>query len=228
MTTTLKLLRTAIASAALAVIGSAAYGLPDTLSAASNVSSFTWAFDGDNDGTAELKGSGSMTASGFDSTSLSLVISLSNTSPIGGIGGQRLTSFGFGITPNATGIDFADAADGGMVGASLASIPSLQGIEVCAYGGQNCAGGANGGIFGGASDIFTLSLAGNWLSSVQIDLYGFKYQTGYGSFEFNSSSSGVGTSGSGRVPEPSSSSLALLGLGLLGAGFYARRKSQQG
>jgi hypothetical protein len=43
-------------------------------------------------------------------------------------------------------VSFSDAADGGMEGASLgANFPSVQDVEVCAYGGSNCAGGANGG-----------------------------------------------------------------------------------
>ncbi len=61
-------------------------------------------------------------------------------------------------------------------------------------------------------------LGGTWGNSVDINPIGFKYQTGYGSFEFTTSTS------SGNAPEPSTASLALLGLGLLGAGFGLRRR----
>ena len=178
---------------------------------------FTWSFD---TGTSLLTGSGSMFISGFNSNTLSVAVSLSNTSAIGGIGGERLTSFGFGIDPNATSAGFVDASDGGMVDASMSSIPGLNSIEICAYGGSNCSGGGNGGIFAGASDTFSILLSGIWGSSVNIDPIAFKYQTGYGSFEFTSSSS----SSSGSLPEPASASLVSLGLGMLGIAFARRRK----
>jgi hypothetical protein len=187
-----------------------------------NPLNFSWSFD---TGSSLLTGFGSMTLSGFNTNSLSMSVSLTNTSQVGGQGGERLTSFGFGIDPNATSIGFGDAADGGMVGASMSSIPSLASIEVCAYGGNNCSGGGNGGIFAGASDTFSLLLGGNWGSSVNIEPIGFKYQTGYGSFEFTSSSSSSSSSSSGALPEPASASLVGLGLGLLGFGFARRRKN---
>ncbi len=163
-----------------------------------------------------------MAISGFNTSTLTVAVSLTNTSAIGGNGGERLTSFGFGIDPNATSIGFSDASDGGMIGAQAAfgALPAnVAGIEVCAFGGNNCAGGGNGGIFGaGGSDAFTILLGGTWGSSVTIAPIGFKYQTGYGSFEFSTSTS------SGNAPEPGTASLALLGLGLLGAGFVLRRR----
>ncbi len=148
-----------------------------------------------------------------------MLVSLNNTSLLSS---NRLTSFGFGIDPNATGVNFIDAADGGMVDAvkttqqGSTNIPSLTGIEICAFGGNNCAGGSNGGINGGTSDSFALVLAGTWGSSVNIDPIGFKYQTGFGSFEFT-----TGTPPS-QVPEPAP--IALLGIGLLGLALGLRRR----
>jgi hypothetical protein len=186
---------------------------------------FQWSF---NTGTSLLTGTGSMTLSGFNSSALTVTITLNNTSAIGGQGGERLTVFGFGIDPNASSITFADAADGGMVDALLGSnFPSLQNVDVCATGGNNCAAGGNGGIFAGTSDTFSIILGGNWGSSVNIEPVAFKYQTGYGSFEFTTTTSTTTTSGppgSGNMPEPGTGGLALLGLGLLGAGFAMRRK----
>ncbi len=73
-----------------------------------NPYAFNWSFD---TGSSLLTGNGSMTLSGFNSSSLSIAISLTNTSLLGGQGGERLVSFGFGIDPNATAVGFSDAND---------------------------------------------------------------------------------------------------------------------
>ncbi len=128
-----------------------------------------------------------------------------------------------------------DLNDAGLVTQQgSTNIPSLANIEICAFAvlSGNCSGGSvNEGVQAGQSDQFTLTLAGNWGSTVDIAPIGFKFQGTYGSYEFYSSSStsttsttGGGNSTSGSVPEPGAGSLALLGLGLLGAGFGLRRK----
>lgn len=211
-----------LASLALASASLAASAV--TISAGThNPYNFTWLF---SSAAGDLTGNGQLTLSGFNSSTLTVGVTLNNTSATAN---NRLTSFGFGIGPDATGVSFSDAADGGMVNASLDNIPSLATIEVCAFGGPNCNGGGNGGIGGGTSDSFSLLLSGAWGSSVNVDPIGFKYQTGAGSFEFTTSSSttsstGGGASSSGNVPEPGTGALALLGLALLGAGFGMRRQ----
>lgn len=214
----------AAVTAALATFGASSHAVL-VGAGGTNPLNFSWNF---NTGTSILDGVGTMTISGFNSSTLSVTISLTNNASIGGQGGERLTSFGFGIDPNATSVGFSDASDGGMTSAVLGqNFPGIQGIDICAIGGSTCAGGGNGGIFAGTSDTFTILLGGNWGSSVNIDPIGIKYQTGYGSFEFTTSSSSSSSSGgtSGQIPEPASSALAGLGLGLLGLGFYRRRKT---
>jgi len=183
--------------------------------------SFSWSYAG---GGYNLKGVGTMTAIDLQADSLTLDISLTNNTvaPMGK--NARLTAFGFGIDPNVTGVTFGDNSDGGMVNAVLDDIPSLKAIEVCAFGGVNCPGGSNGGIFAnGASDTFSLTLTGDFANGATIDPVGYKYQTNYGSYEFSCTADAAGQCGGGRtVPEPGS--LALLGIIAAAYGAVRRRR----
>ena len=170
---------------------------------------FSWSYAG---GGYNLTGAGTMTATALSAGSLTLQFLLTNNTTAASGVDARLTAFGLGIDPDASGVTFSDATDGGMVDASLDSIPSLKTIEVCAFGGPNCSGGGNGGIFAnGASDLFSLTITGAFANGVTIDPLGYKYQTNVGSFEFScSTTSTTGQCEGGRtVPEPGS--LALLG-----------------
>jgi hypothetical protein len=182
--------------------------------------------------------SGSIDITALSATSLTLHVvlnnasTLSNGNPIANPGDVRLASWGFGIGPNATAVSFVDDADGGMISATLASIPSLGQIEVCVWGGNNCNGGGNQGLFAGASDTFDLTLDGQWDSLVTFDPLGVKFQGRVGG-QFSCANSdctpatgdlGIGSSvnGEGNAPEPHS--LALVALGLLSFAILRRRQ----
>jgi hypothetical protein len=180
-----------------------------------------------------LTGTGSVDITAFSATSITMTVVLTNTTDSGIYNSSdvRLTAWGFGIDPTATSVTFSDPGDStGMVGAEISAIPSQKEIDVCAYGGTNCPGGSNGGIFGdGGTDTFELTVFGDFSGgTVQIAPLGYKFQTNFGSYEFSStgSPSSTGTPSSTGVPEPGSTSLALLGLALLGAGFRARGKKK--
>lgn len=135
----------------------------------------------------------------------------------------RLVTFGFGINPNVKSVSFTDLAAGGLTNATLGSIPSIKDIEVCAYGGQSCSGGSNGGIAANGTDTFKLTLTADTIkfgNSIQFDPLGVKYQTGPGSFEI--SCTGVAGCAPTSVPEPGS--IALLGLGLAAFSLSRKRK----
>jgi hypothetical protein len=198
----------ATAAAALGLASGASHAIPIT-STTNNPLAFSWSYL--TDAATTLTGTGSLTVSGFNSSALDVAVMLTNTSALGGLGGERLTSFGFGIGPNATSVSFIDASDGGMRGAQFAfgALPAnVVGIEVCAFGGPNCSGGGPGGIFGaGGTDSFIVRLLGTWGSSVDIAPIGLRYQTGYGSYTFESPP---------RIEVPEPSAIALIGLVLIG------------
>ena len=214
-----RILRNALSACVVALaLGSLPAHAVVISSGTNNPLNFSWSY-----GTAagDLTGFGSMVISGFNSSSLLLSISLTNTSALST---NRLTAFGFGIDPNASGVTFIDVSDGGIVAAAAPQNTNLGSgiiIDVCAWSGANCQGGGSGGIFGaGGSDSFALLLGGNWGSSVNIDPLALKYQTGAGSFEFC-----VGPSSctpTTRVPEPGS--IALFGIGLLSLCLGLRRR----
>lgn len=156
--------------------------------------------------------------------SIKFNIDFANTTTLSGtVALAEVTSFGIGVSPNATGVTFddddQDDFDNAKILDAAVSFPGgFEQIDVCVYA-QGCQGAALGnGLAAGASDSFMLTIAGDFSGgSLTLSPFPIKFQTSDGNFKF------AGTeSNAAEVPEPAS--LAIVGIGLLGLGWTAGRR----
>ena len=166
-----------------------------------------------------------------------LLLKVTNNTTLGSLANAGLASIGFSADPNATGVSISQVNGTGEAdkfdGATLASIPSLSNVEICAWSGNNCNGGAQGDLLAvGSTDTFKLTLNGafNTATGINFDNFGVKFQTSAGSTEFYGTSSitppppGGGGGGTGAVPEP----LTMMGAGVAVAfGSYFKKRADK-
>lgn len=202
----------------------------------------TWS-DEHSSGNTSTSLDASLSLSNFDfsgTNTVSFQVDISNNTQQGTLSASdfasiRITSFGFNMDPNATGVtDTSTEYEAGIN--NQQPLPSFGKLDFCAFAGSNCAGGSNGGLTPGESDSFlvTLNFATD-ITELEIgldsisELSAIKWQADFGSFEHASDPPNCppGTPGCVvnppiDVPEPAS--LAILGSSLLVAGAVAARR----
>ena len=178
------------------------------------------------------------TINGLTDTNLLLKVDISNTTSVGGAGeliNAGIASLGFGVTPSATGVSYASVGSPfDMV--NLDTNPSLPGfvINICAFAGNNCAGGSQNDLLAaGSSDSFILDIAGSFGDGndgqmVMLDSFGLKTQTNIDSYELPGTpgeecepDDPICNPGGDPIPEPST--VVLFGSGMAGMGLWRWR-----
>lgn len=148
-----------------------------------------------------------------------------NSAPIS----ARITGFGFSGNPEITGATPGAGPFGtAVIDAGFPQIGGKTSVDFCLTSGNNCSGGAGGGVLKNttATQEFALSFANN-TTSVIFNNFIVRYQAITGVRQGNS---GIGMGslsddfdpGGDPVPEPASWAMLIAGFGLIGA--IARRQ----
>ena len=175
--------------------------------------------------TPPLEGSARFTITNFSATGFDLTIDLitNSTATTPNIN-ARLTSFGFGLSPNFT--TYSNAVNGAAYSWGFSNFPGFGQVDVCGYGGQNCAGGGNGGLKAGETMTGSMSIhfSGNFAGGVTFSPVPAKFQSNVGSFEFDGCIQGDPSCDPQLplVPEPGT--FVLVGLGLAAAAVKLQRR----
>jgi hypothetical protein len=177
--------------------------------------------------TGTLSVTSSWYVSSFSTSQIVLDIDITNTTSLTGqLTNADITSFGFGVTPNATGsfLTSGTVFDGmGSGSGPQQTVPGgFKRIDICIFT-SGCSGGSvNDALPAGDSDYLQMLLTGDFSKGfVNLTAFPVKFQTNLGSFHaggcINRDPDCM------PAPEPSVSPLLALGLLLMGLGRFSAR-----
>lgn len=207
-------------------------GSASALPITSGTSGFTlnWLFSAS--ATQVLSASATVTVTSWSDTQLGLKFDpvTNNTVLQSGTDNANILAIGLNFDPTVIGASYSSMGD---VFGSLDTDVNFPGgflaTDVCAYAANNCQGGnVNDGLTPGSTDAFELLLvraATGQDAAWNLTTAPIKFQTGVGSFEFNSCTLTQGCTPTTRVPEPNSMALfGALALGFGGTALFRRRR----
>ncbi|RUT00967.1 hypothetical protein DSM106972_069730 [Dulcicalothrix desertica PCC 7102] len=157
-------------------------------------------------------------------------IKLSNTSGSGIT--SRTSALGFDTNYNLLGVGNTNTSgstrvqSGGLFSNDRGgSFPNQFGnVDVCFTNGNNCQGGASGGVFNGNSGNFTAILAFNGIiNSLDLDNFGVRYQSIDGSSN-NVTFNGASGTGRGKVRRKVSEPATIAAIGFVAISAFGLRK----
>lgn len=142
--------------AAALLVASQAWASTATFLNVGNAATFVWNFT--NVDGANLNASVEFTLASKVGSAWTFNVAAANTSSGAGAAANanRLVSFGIGVV-NPELLSTSDTS-GNWDTAINTNFPAFGKIDFCAYGGSNCAGGSNAGLFKGATDAFATTM----------------------------------------------------------------------
>ena len=162
--------------------------------------------ESDNDGGAtssiDLSAKASFTLTNFDvdfngdEDRIRLEVEFQNNTTLSStVTEAGITTFGFGINPNADSVIIgnlignngdSDSFSNAIVQTKNTNFPGgFKNIDVCVFTDNNCKGGGQGtALAAGSTDNFFLEIFGDFSDSVELTPFAIKYQTTEDSFEF--------------------------------------------
>lgn len=135
--------------------------------------------------------------------------------------GSRISGFGFNVDPNI----YSASASGTFTHTASGNVPMIGTREVCITG-NNCAGGAGGGVLMTGADglgNFVLTFSSAKTSLSLSDFY-VRYQSIYGGGEYGGSAVGQPFTKVPGVPEPATWAMMLIGFFAIGSAVRSSRR----